>query len=235
LIEGATSFAVTAFGILPGHTGVLYVPKKVTAFPVTVLPSAFGLAFVSAQIYARIKATQVNGWITMFGLGTQELMLILVIALVLFGDRIGPRSPVAIEEAEIHVLAPRGERLRKIQLPVQPVMPAVVEHDRRSVLLVINLLDVQQRFPAPDAKHFRRLAGAGYGAQCRCRVVCGMARGTQQREQRGIHVAQIVVASEQSRGDAIAGVDHRLIIGRPHALDRQGPFASTELQRTVVL
>ncbi len=28
-----------------------------------------GLAFVSAQIYARIKATKVNGWITMFGLG----------------------------------------------------------------------------------------------------------------------------------------------------------------------
>jgi hypothetical protein len=29
----------------------------------------FGLAFVSAQVYARIKATTVNGWITMFGLG----------------------------------------------------------------------------------------------------------------------------------------------------------------------
>ncbi len=29
----------------------------------------FGLAFVIAQIYARIKATKVNGWITMFGLG----------------------------------------------------------------------------------------------------------------------------------------------------------------------
>ena len=29
----------------------------------------FGLAFVSAQIYARIKATKVNGWITMYGLG----------------------------------------------------------------------------------------------------------------------------------------------------------------------
>ena len=28
-----------------------------------------GLAFVSAQIYARVKATKVNGWITMFGLG----------------------------------------------------------------------------------------------------------------------------------------------------------------------
>src|SRR5512140_964627 len=28
-----------------------------------------GLAFVSAQIYAQIKASKVNGWITMFGLG----------------------------------------------------------------------------------------------------------------------------------------------------------------------
>jgi hypothetical protein len=29
----------------------------------------FALAFAAAQIYARIKATKVNGWITMFGLG----------------------------------------------------------------------------------------------------------------------------------------------------------------------
>ncbi len=29
----------------------------------------FGLAFVSAQAYARVRATKVNGWITMFGLG----------------------------------------------------------------------------------------------------------------------------------------------------------------------
>jgi hypothetical protein len=29
----------------------------------------FGMAFVSAQAYARIKAKKVNGWITMFGLG----------------------------------------------------------------------------------------------------------------------------------------------------------------------
>ena len=29
----------------------------------------FGLAFVSAQIYARVKAVKVNGWITMYGLG----------------------------------------------------------------------------------------------------------------------------------------------------------------------
>jgi hypothetical protein len=29
----------------------------------------FALAFVTAQIYARLKTTKVNGWITMFGLG----------------------------------------------------------------------------------------------------------------------------------------------------------------------
>ena len=29
----------------------------------------FGLAFITAQIYARIKATNINGWTTMFGLG----------------------------------------------------------------------------------------------------------------------------------------------------------------------
>ncbi len=29
----------------------------------------FGLAFVTAQIYARVKATKVNGWTSMFGLG----------------------------------------------------------------------------------------------------------------------------------------------------------------------
>jgi hypothetical protein len=29
----------------------------------------YGLAFVTAQAYARVRATKVNGWITMFGLG----------------------------------------------------------------------------------------------------------------------------------------------------------------------
>ncbi len=29
----------------------------------------FGLAFVTAQVYARLKLTKINGWITMFGLG----------------------------------------------------------------------------------------------------------------------------------------------------------------------
>src|SRR6185369_6086322 len=28
-----------------------------------------GLAFLTAQMYARVKATKVNGWITMLGLG----------------------------------------------------------------------------------------------------------------------------------------------------------------------
>jgi len=28
-----------------------------------------GMAFITAQVYARIKATKVNGWITMYGLG----------------------------------------------------------------------------------------------------------------------------------------------------------------------
>ena len=29
----------------------------------------FGLAFVSAQIYASVKSKKVNGWVTMYGLG----------------------------------------------------------------------------------------------------------------------------------------------------------------------
>ncbi len=29
----------------------------------------FGLAFVSAQVYARLRAKKVNGWVTMYGLG----------------------------------------------------------------------------------------------------------------------------------------------------------------------
>jgi hypothetical protein len=37
----------------------------------------FGLAFVTAQIYARVKATKINGWITMFGLGEPSNGLLL--------------------------------------------------------------------------------------------------------------------------------------------------------------
>src|SRR5262249_48112949 len=32
----------------------------------------WGLAFVTAQIFARVKATKINGWITMFGLGVPD-------------------------------------------------------------------------------------------------------------------------------------------------------------------
>ena len=37
----------------------------------------WGLAFVTAQIFARIKATKVNGWITMFGLGEPGNVMLL--------------------------------------------------------------------------------------------------------------------------------------------------------------
>src|ERR1700730_4489086 len=37
----------------------------------------FGLAFVSAQIYAWVKATKVNGWITMYGLGRPSTAMFL--------------------------------------------------------------------------------------------------------------------------------------------------------------
>jgi hypothetical protein len=44
-------------------------PRTVTSDLIQGALIGFGLAFVSAQIYARIKAKKVNGWITMFGLG----------------------------------------------------------------------------------------------------------------------------------------------------------------------
>ena len=44
-------------------------PRNVRNDVVQGILIGFGLAFVSAQIYARINATKVNGWITMFGLG----------------------------------------------------------------------------------------------------------------------------------------------------------------------
>ena len=37
----------------------------------------FGLAFVTAQAYARLKARRVNGWITVFGLGVPSNGLLL--------------------------------------------------------------------------------------------------------------------------------------------------------------
>ena len=52
-------------------TRLIFFPKPRT-IPSDLIQGAligFGLAFVSAQIYARIKTKKVNGWITMFGLG----------------------------------------------------------------------------------------------------------------------------------------------------------------------
>ncbi len=63
--------------ILIGAVCVYFITRLIF-FPQTRLLSSdliqgalvgFGLAFVSAQIYARIKAKKVNGWITVFGLG----------------------------------------------------------------------------------------------------------------------------------------------------------------------
>ncbi len=52
-------------------TRVIFFPKPRTVSSDLIQGAliGFGLAFVSAQIYARIKAKKVNGWITMFGLG----------------------------------------------------------------------------------------------------------------------------------------------------------------------
>src|SRR5439155_25441182 len=44
-------------------------PRTVRSDVVQGILIGFALAFITAQIYARIKATKVNGWITMFGLG----------------------------------------------------------------------------------------------------------------------------------------------------------------------
>jgi hypothetical protein len=51
------------YGPFRGH------PRTVRSDVVQGVLVGYGLAFVSAQVYARIKATRVNGWITMFGLG----------------------------------------------------------------------------------------------------------------------------------------------------------------------
>ena len=83
-------------------------------------------------------------------------------------------------------------------------VPLLGQHHRRSVDVVVDLLDVEKRLAAPDVEHFGRLAGAGDGAQGGRRVVCGVARGTQQREQRGVEVLQVEVGSQQPRGDAVA-------------------------------
>ncbi len=67
----------TYFSILIGAVCVYFLVRLI-AFPqirivrndvIQGVLIGFGLAFVTAQIYARVKATKVNGWITMFGLG----------------------------------------------------------------------------------------------------------------------------------------------------------------------
>ncbi|MBV8188954.1 MAG: DUF1214 domain-containing protein [Alphaproteobacteria bacterium] len=50
--------------------GQLFVPSRTVRLDVLQgFLIGVGLAFVTAQAYARIKATKVNGWVTMFGLG----------------------------------------------------------------------------------------------------------------------------------------------------------------------
>ncbi len=44
-------------------------PRTVSSDLIQVALVGFGLAFASDQVYARIKAKKVNGWITMYGLG----------------------------------------------------------------------------------------------------------------------------------------------------------------------
>jgi len=44
-------------------------PRTVRTDVVQGILIGFALAFITSQIYARIKSTKVNGWITMFGLG----------------------------------------------------------------------------------------------------------------------------------------------------------------------
>ncbi len=44
-------------------------PRTVRSDVIQGILIGYGLAFVSAQVYGRIRATKVNGWITMFGLG----------------------------------------------------------------------------------------------------------------------------------------------------------------------
>ena len=56
-----------------------------------------------------------------------------VFPLGVFRDRVWPAAPVAVEEAEIEILAPGGQRLGQIEFPVQAVVLAVGEHRRRAV------------------------------------------------------------------------------------------------------
>ncbi len=68
-----TTYLATLVGLV-----CVYFITRIIFFPATrivrndIIQGAligFGLAFVSAQLYARTKAKKVNGWITMYGLG----------------------------------------------------------------------------------------------------------------------------------------------------------------------
>jgi len=63
--------AVCAFYIVRSFVfGHFFVPSRTVRLDVLQgFLIGVGFAFVTAQAYARIKATKVNGWITMFGLG----------------------------------------------------------------------------------------------------------------------------------------------------------------------
>lgn len=72
------SRSLTYFAALVGLVCVLFIIRSfATGFTQLTVRNAvvqgtlvgFGLAFATAQLYARIKATRVNGWITLFGLG----------------------------------------------------------------------------------------------------------------------------------------------------------------------
>ena len=68
-----TTYLATLVGIVCAYfiTRLVFFPRPriVSSDLIQGALVGFGLAFVSAQIYAWIKAKKVNGWITMYGLG----------------------------------------------------------------------------------------------------------------------------------------------------------------------
>jgi hypothetical protein len=87
-----------------------------------------GLAFVTAQVYARIKATKVNGWITMFGLGVPGNGMLLRAAHAQYLP-----GPVNVPEEAMYwwanlfgPYAQRGARLHDAfrRAPFRPTMPS---------------------------------------------------------------------------------------------------------------
>ena len=69
----AYSYFVALIGVICGLfiLSLIFLPRvrTVRSDVIQGILIGFGLAVVTAHIYARIKATKVNGWITMFGLG----------------------------------------------------------------------------------------------------------------------------------------------------------------------